>query len=412
MSDMAIGILKPEEAGAKARAAVDQWKKEKKKKEKLDGRAERAKPAPEAPKAFRVQLVPEPATPAVVAPSAPVQGGALTLERKNEMLRNAAILDDVVEAKRLLAAGANVDGISNGPVCTAFVAPLLVALERRSYNVAKLLVENGANLERTDGDLATPILIASKNHLELVEEMLKRGANVRARDKDGDGALDFALMNRDREMAKVLRRHGATLSQKNQHEINQRLLEAAWSGDSGMIGGTLDYGASHEACNQKGENALVIAAAKGNLIIVSILLENKFDVNGVSCGSTALMYAAREGKEDVVRRLIRHGADVNSKDLAGFNALLLAALRGNSATAKCLLENGAGVDAMNANGNTALMLAAEKGHLETVQVLVESGAEVNMKDAQGNTALKHARLHKHDEVAKYLKAHGAKRWFI
>jgi ankyrin repeat protein len=61
--------------------------------------------------------------------------------------------------------------------------------------------------------------------------------------------------------------------------------------------------------------ALYRAAENGHVAVVRPLLEHKADVNTkIEYGSTALCRAAENGREAVVRLLLEHKADVDAKD--------------------------------------------------------------------------------------------------
>ena len=97
-------------------------------------------------------------------------------------------------------------------------------------------------------------------------------------------------------------------------------------------------------------------------------------------GRTALIEAALKGKADLVKLLIRYGANLNED-------LLIVVINGNKDEAEALLKHGAAVDVKNKKEKTALMIAAGKGNEEIVELLLEYGAAVDMKDKYGNTVL-------------------------
>ena len=99
--------------------------------------------------------------------------------------------------------------------------------------------------------------------------------------------------------------------------------------------------------------------------------------------------------DEIVKILLRYGADVNLKDNEGWTALMLAALYSNTdsnvSTVKLLLDAGADVNLKNNEGWTALMLSARYSNTDsndsTVKLLLDAGADVNLKDIYGWTAL-------------------------
>ncbi|MCG3198406.1 MAG: hypothetical protein GHCLOJNM_02906 [bacterium] len=101
-------------------------------------------------------------------------------------------------------------------------------------------------------------------------------------------------------------------------------------------------------------------------------------------GMTALHYAARSGREDVVVALIESGADVGATRSDGTTPLHCTAEEGHIAVMAVLLERGAPIDAVtdqqlyrfhiNANMLTPLDLALANGHSSAGAFLIERGA--------------------------------------
>jgi len=104
-------------------------------------------------------------------------------------------------------------------------------------------------------------------------------------------------------------------------------------------------------------------------------------VNAASTqGRTALLIAAaHDGSEEIVRLLIKSGADPKVKDGRQTTALLLAALADNFRVFKMMLEQGVDVNARNqGRGLSPLMAAAGLNNLEAVRLLLAKGADVNL----------------------------------
>ena len=85
-----------------------------------------------------------------------------------------------------------------------------------------------------------------------------------------------------------------------------------------------------------------------------------------SCGSTALICAAKKGYLEAVKALIEAGAHLS------WEALMLAAKNGHVEAVNALIRAGASLK--NSDGWTALMYAEEKGHAEVINALIEAGA--------------------------------------
>ena len=100
-------------------------------------------------------------------------------------------------------------------------------------------------------------------------------------------------------------------------------------------------------------------------------------------GSTALHYAANDGKLRLVRRLIDCGADVNAANARWFRSVLSwAANNARIETVKLLLAEGARPDSLDALhaaawGGSARGTGNERAYAETLRLLVEAGADMN-----------------------------------
>uniref|UniRef100_A0A7S3SMG1 Uncharacterized protein n=1 Tax=Strombidinopsis acuminata TaxID=141414 RepID=A0A7S3SMG1_9SPIT len=117
-------------------------------------------------------------------------------------------------------------------------------------------------------------------------------------------------------------------------------------------------------------------------------------------GWTALHFAARNGWPEVIKKLIKLGAETDTKDAKGKTPLMMAVGKKNWETSKCLMNHGADVNAQDINGETPLHMAVQAGTCDLLTALVGEGANVNAANFIGWTPLhKAALLHRADEAA-------------
>jgi len=131
------------------------------------------------------------------------------------------------------------------------------------------------------------------------------------------------------------------------------------------------------------------------------LLENSYkniyarDENG----RTALHYAV-EAK--TVRLLVEKGVNVNAADVKGYTALHLTVTEKRLEIVRELIKSGANVNAEEyGNKCTPLHLACMLGKVEIVKELVKAGGEIEQADKFGMTAMDYAKTSK--EVTEVLK---------
>jgi ankyrin repeat protein len=152
------------------------------------------------------------------------------------------------------------------------------------------------------------------------------------------------------------------------------------------------------------------AARNGDREMVRALLKQGADVNETSGDAvTALHWAARRGDVDLATVLLVAGANARATTRAArYAPLHLAAERGSAPIVTALLQAGADVHATTATGATALMFAAASGDLPTLAALLDGGADANAAEhARGQTPLIWAAAANRAEAVSFLIARGA-----
>lgn len=144
-----------------------------------------------------------------------------------------------------------------------------------------------------------------------VRELLADGADVNAAHGDGMTGLHWAAFNGDAETAGVLVASGAQLEARTRLGDHRPLHVAAKEGHGEVVVLLLNAGADVSPLTTTGAAPLHFAAASGDLLSVSALLDHgaPVDVHEPEWGQTPLSFAAARGRTEAVEALLAAGAD-------------------------------------------------------------------------------------------------------
>uniref|UniRef100_A0A8C8GQ39 KAP NTPase domain-containing protein n=1 Tax=Oncorhynchus tshawytscha TaxID=74940 RepID=A0A8C8GQ39_ONCTS len=248
----------------------------------------------------------------------------------------------------------------------------------------------------------TLLMMASEQgSLEMVQELLRRGANVNLDDVDCWTALISAAKEGHVEVVKELLANNASLEHRDM--VGDALMWASYKGRVEVAQLLLEKGASPNITGQYSVFPVIWAAGRGHAEIVHLLIKHGAKVNcSDKYGTTPLIWAARKGHFDSVMHLLVNGADVDQEGANSMTALIVAVRGGFNEVVKELLKRNPNVNMTDKDGNTALMIAAKEGYTEIVQDLLDAGTYVNIPDRSGETVLIGAVRGGHVEIVRAL----------
>uniref|UniRef100_A0A2K5ET50 Ankyrin repeat domain 6 n=1 Tax=Aotus nancymaae TaxID=37293 RepID=A0A2K5ET50_AOTNA len=184
--------------------------------------------------------------------------------------------------------------------------------------------------------------------------------------------------------------------------LSERLLIAAYKGQTENVVQLINKGAK-VAVTKHGRTPLHLAANKGHLPVVQILLKAGCDLDVQDDGDqTALHRATVVGNTEIISALIHEGCALDRQDKDGNTALHEASWHGFSQSAKLLVKAGANVLAKNKAGNTALHLACQNSHSQSTRVLLLAGSRADLKNNAGDTCLHVAARYNHLSIIRLL----------
>jgi len=241
---------------------------------------------------------------------------------------------------------------------------------------------------------ATSVAAAARaNDVAQMRQLIKSGADVNAPAADGSTALLYATFDSNVEIIKTLLAAGADPNVANHFGVTP-LLQASRYGDETAMEALLKGGADIGKAQREGETPLMAAARAGSVPAVKLLIKHGADPNATESlwDETALMWATAEGHLDVVDALLAAGADPNRKARAseltkrstrtdfpsgGFTAVMWAARNGDEALVRRLVQGGADLKLTNADGATATTLAIINDRFDLAAKLLDLGADAN-----------------------------------
>ncbi|CAF1056744.1 unnamed protein product [Adineta ricciae] len=248
------------------------------------------------------------------------------------------------------------------------------------------------------------IYIHMEGHVNIVQELLSRGANVNAATKKGNTALHIASLAGQEEVVKTLIKHNANINCQSQNGFSP-LYMAAQENHIEVVKFLLANGANQSLATEDGFTPLAVSLQQGHDKVVAILLEN--DSKGSKVRLPALHIAAKKNDTKAAALLLQgdNQPDLNYK--SGFTPLHIAAHYGNFEVAQLLITRGADVNYAASQNITPLHVASKWGKDKLVRLLLEKGAQIDVKTKDGLTPLHCAARSGHDQVVDILLENGA-----
>jgi formylglycine-generating enzyme required for sulfatase activity len=332
---------------------------------------------------------------------------------------------------------------------------LMTASRTGNVDVVNTLIGHGADVNAKENwrDQTALMWAAAEGHTTVVKALIAHGAELNARSNGksavstsgyryGEGAftaLLFASRQGQLDVVRALIESGANVNDR----VRLNTVEQPADGD-------------HRPDGPYGSSALVLAIGSGHFDVAAFLLDKGADPNADAQGWTALheiTWIRKAGigdnlpapaavsnlsSLDMVRILVKHGANVNARtkpsgedylrrvvktDLvsSGSTPFLLAARTADVELMRLLVELGADPRRANDDGTTPLLAAAGVGTqapgedpgtdseaLQAVQFALQLGGDVNAIDKNGESALHGAAYKQLPLVVRFLAGKGAK----
>lgn len=273
------------------------------------------------------------------------------------------LVDDVADAKLLLAAGAD-PKLAN----RLGVTPLAVAATSGNAEMINVLLEAGADVNALDTAGEPPLWAAVRSgKLDAVKTLADRGASLTFKDSVQQTTLMLAVRENHPDIVKFLVDRGADVNVKTR------------------VGGTPGWVLPNS-----------VPGFGHGIGIVRGGLPDRGSRNLIPGGLSALMYAARDGRTESAKILVSAGADLKQTDPNGITPFLMAISNNQMETARFLLDKGSDINVVDWYGRTPLWSAVEVRNmdvdnatfkngvdrepvLELIKILLDKGADPNLR---------------------------------
>ncbi|MEO6539296.1 MAG: ankyrin repeat domain-containing protein [Ferruginibacter sp.] len=206
-------------------------------------------------------------------------------------------------------------------------------------------------------------LIKTGNNDQLGKIICETPSIANKKTEQGISLLQFAAYCRNIQAVDILK--------KQKQELD--IFEATSIGDLDIVKNQIEKNSGlTNSYSPDGFTPVGLAAFFGHYDIVKFILEEGANPNLAANNEfrvAPIHSACAISNYDIAVLLIKHGADVNAKQMQGVTPLHSAAHNGQTKLAKLLIESGADVNSQMDNGQTALFMAEEKNFQETTELI-------------------------------------------
>ncbi len=254
----------------------------------------------------------------------------------------------------LLNYGSEIDACDNSGKTS-----LYYACQQGHLDVVRLLLNRSANINLMSHEGITPFRVSClHNHLKLCEFLLKTNyADIDSTDQDGKTTLEYLIIeNKNIEIIELLLKYGANLNN--------------------MV--------TFENSNQ--ETLLHIATRNGNEKCAELLLKYNINKDALDKnGNSALMIACSNDKSNIVKLLLNKNVSINIKNNKGETALKIASKNETNSNCDILIEL-LRYSSIQLNNNSNIILSETSSNLKSINIkrldLIEENANQSVRTSQ------------------------------
>jgi ankyrin repeat protein len=244
---------------------------------------------------------------------------------------------------KFLAHGADVN-----THCSQGATPLIMAAYYGQVSTVKILLSAGAQVDIQDTMTKRTALIDAcykKDRYEIIDLLLKAGANPNIQDDNNSTALEHTLENKDINSARRLISSGMNINYQGRFGLSPLAISVDAPELDEITHLLLDVGADVNYQWRNETTILILAIMRINVFSQPTILD--FNIR------MANVYS-------IVERIVKLGADVNKQDKDGESPLMHALRTKNLKIIELLLDHGADLTLTNKNGIDVLAMSKSK----------------------------------------------------
>jgi ankyrin repeat protein/response regulator RpfG family c-di-GMP phosphodiesterase len=298
---------------------------------------------------------------------------------------------DLKTLQELIAQNPNLD-LANDKGETPFSA----AVSGGNVEAVKLMMKANVDLNHQDNEGMTPVMRAIEKSQQQVTDLLLSTANTDLDAEMSDLEQFSDVIEKVQGAAKVQSEEKKNFWVKSKTDLNKidqkgnsALILAAANGLSDVVTHLLEAGADVHLKNADGMAALDVANLKQNHEMIKLISKHISTLQDTETPIQSHEYSkSRPAKAD--RAAAAKSVDIKARNKKGQTLLMQLGAKGNTETLFKVLNMGAEVNAKDFNGTNALMFAVRNRHLETAKLLLERGANIKAMDGQARTPIYYA----------------------
>ncbi len=285
------------------------------------------------------------------------------------------------------------------------------AIRTSDHDAIIEMILNGFNVDYHELAQMPPLIFAIKHHREeIVQTLLRYGANTNSVDKEGNTPLHFAITLQQQEIMHLLLRYGANPHKKNSKQISPYDMVI----DNPALLEILDHTASMLSSEHK---SLFEYAKDGDLIGLVNAVQSTHELYEKNRDGQGLLQLSVLGSNPKLTcYLLNKHLDIDAADKYSITPLIVASVHSRYLNVlELLIQRHATLEHKTTNGSCALSMALRNGNAEGVHLLLKNGANIHIFDAlQTPLTLCHAAIEKFPDSAEafrklqtYLLSRGA-----